>query len=383
MQPSPWPLVAALLVFPQTAGAQTLNCINPATMTPLEDCRISADGGVQRVLVVLQLLAADGQPIRNQTVQLVWPEGNFQSAATTDHLGMVKEVWVGNVGSDSILLSAAVNFDGGRVVRREVRIGPSTPTSVAYIVSVAPKGDHSAFAGKYLDGDIVVALAADGATCARTSVVFELMNGGTSDQPAARQAVVPALWSQLGNDTTRSGCSAHFRWLLSSAVGDQRLRTWVQRDSTFELPETGGPERYLRPHQVRATAHAQPAFLVGAAVIDSTVGIAVPKLVGLDFSLPRISNFVKRNVNGQLGGALDRVRLFAATEFGQDLGRTAYFGIEPLVFVFGPRIADLPIALAAGVRTGKGDNQWFVAGLMNAAQVAGALIEGFGLGGEG
>jgi hypothetical protein len=260
------------------------------------------------------------------------------------------------------------------VARRE----PPKPSAPAYIRSIAPTGDHSAFANRFLNDDIEVQIEADPATCNRTEVFFEYLSVGTGAAPAPTKSAVPALWSEL--DPGRFGCAAQLRWVLSPAVGEQTLRAWIKRDTAFVVPsDDAGAQRYLRPYVVHATAHAPPAFLAGAAVIDSADGGGVPKLVGLDLSFPTLADLLKhRGLQGP-GAFVDRTRIFVGTEFGGDLGKNVYLGFEPLVMLIGPRAADLPMALATGRRLGAGDNRWFVAGLINAGSIAGLVASGFGI----
>ena len=114
-------------------------------------------------------------------------------------------------------------------------------------------------------------------------------------------------------------------------------------------------------------------------MIDSANGGGVPKLVGLDLSFPTLADVLKHGRMQGLGAFVDRTRIFVGTEFGGQLGRNVYLGVEPLVMLIGPRAADLPVAVATGRRLGAGRNRWFVAGLVNAGSIAGLVASGFGI----
>jgi hypothetical protein len=105
----------------------------------------------------------------------------------------------------------------------------------------------------------------------------------------------------------------------------------------------------------------------------------VPTLVGLDMS-PAIAQFLEHQGFETGGRLVDRVRIFAGTEFGGDLGRTVYLGLEPAVLFVGPRGADLPVALAVGRRVGRGENRWFGAGLVDAKEIVQLVAQGLGIG---
>lgn len=370
--------LSALVLISTPAAAQTLVCVQPPSLTPKESaCRTTAAPGTDTVMFVLQLRGADGKPLGTTPVQLSATDGTVRGQFTTDAQGYIHPVWEGPV-SDRPVLITAVATHSGQTITRIYEIALRQPPAPAYISRVSPHSRHSAFAGKYLDDDIEVALRADPNTCVKSNVIVEYLSVGTAAAPEPKRVEVPALWSEIDDDEFR--CAAQFRWVLSPAVGEQELRVWVKRDSTFVLPtDTVGAHRYLRPHVVHAIAHAPPAFLLGAAITESTDSGAVPKLVGIDFPLPTIADWLKHEASLEpLGLLVDRLRFFAGTEFNGDFGQNVYIGIEPVVLLIGPEAADLPVSFALGLRTGKGKDEWFGSGLINAAQVVEVVQKGLG-----
>jgi hypothetical protein len=170
------------------------------------------------------------------------------------------------------------------------------------------------------------------------------------------------------------------------------MRTWIKRDTAFTPPQDdAGVQRYLRPHDVRAIAHAQPAFLAGAAVIEAgDTGVpgdtattpdipALATVVGIDVSFPTVAELFKHGGLQGMGELVDRTRFFLGTDFGKRPGRHVYLGVEPLVLLIGPRAADVPISFAAGRRMGKGQDRWFGAGFVNASSLAEFVLSGIGI----
>jgi hypothetical protein len=213
-------------------------------------------------------------------------------------------------------------------------------------------------------------------------VVFEYLSVGAGGTPEPKKYESQALWSEL--DPNRFGCAARLRWALSSSAGKQTLRAYVRRDSTFAVGnDSADAQRYLRPFDVRAIAHALPSFLAGAAVIeagdtgDSTKSVS--PLIGFNLSLPSLADAFKHNGLQGPGELVDRTRLFIGTDFGANAGRNVYLGVEPLVLLLGPRTADLPVSLAAGRRVGEGRNRWFGAGFVNASTLAATVLKGLGI----
>jgi len=377
-------LISLLLLAPSPARTQMIRCVQPPSATPTEAaCRIAVEAGEREMILVLQLLSRDNKPAPAGTwVRLITLEGTgtIPDSAITEEDGLVHFTWRGIVRDQPNTIVATTTIDK-RLTRREIRITRKEPGTPAAIDRVAPTGGHSAFAGKYLADDVEVLIETDPTTCIRTNVVFEYLSVGTAAAPEPKRIEVPALWSETDPGTFR--CTAQLRWVLSPAVGKQELRTWIKRDSTFVLPtDAAGAHKYLKPHVIHAVAHAQPAFLAGAAVVDSTEGVSVPQLVGLSLSFPSFAEYLKHRKFEEGGWIVDRLRIFAATEFKADLGRTVYLGFEPIVLLVGPRAADLPVAVAAGRRMGKGENRWFAAGLVNAGQLAGLVAQALGFGGS-
>lgn len=370
--------VAACLLATERAGAQTIYCIDPPSATPSEAaCRIAVDAATRELRLVLQLRAPNEVPIPNQQITFEATSGRILDAERTDNRGYTHVTWSGPVTPEPVVITASTSING-ETTRRQIRVARREPPAPAYITSIAPTGNHSAFANRFLNDDIEVQIETDPATCNRTEVIFEYLSVGTGAAPAPTRHAVPALWSEL--DPGRFGCAAQMRWVLSPAVGEQTLRAWIKRDSTFVPPEgDAGAQRYLRPYVVHAMAHAPPAFLAGAAVIDSADAGGVPKLVGLDLSFPTLADLLKHGGLQGPGAFVDRTRIFVGTEFGGQLGKNVYLGVEPLVLLIGPRAADLPVTLATGRRLGAGDNRWFVAGLINAGSIAGLVASGFGI----
>lgn len=375
-------LCAATAIFAVAAPAagQVIHCVDPPSATPAEAaCRIPVDTLPREVRLTLQLRDVDDDPMPYRTVDFVATSGVIRNDALTDARGFVTVTWRGAVPQEGVTITASAAL-GRETTRRQIRLTRKEPANSdsPYIRNVSPTGDHSAFASRYLSDDIEVEVQAGPATCNRTKVVFEYLSAGSGDKPGPIQATAPALWSEL--DPGRFGCAAQMRWILSSAVGNQELRTWIQRDSSFVVPiDEAGAQRYLRPYVVHAVAHAPPAFLAGAAVIDSANGGGVPKLVGLDLSFPTLADLLKHGGLQGPGAFVDRTRIFVATEFNGQLGKNVYLGMEPLVMLIGPRAADLPVAVAAGRRLGAGRNRWFLAGLVNAGSIAGLVASGFGI----
>lgn len=372
---------AASLVLLGRADAQTIHCIDPPSAAPSPGaCRIAVDSLTRELRIVLQLRAANETPIPNHLIRFEATTGEMRDTARTDPSGYANVTWRGYIPSEPVVIAASASLDGV-TTRRQIHLArrvPPTPPAPPYITSVAPTGDHSAFASRYLSDDIEVQIRADPVTCNRTEVMFEYLSIGTAATPAPTRHPVPALWSEL--DPGRFGCAAQLRWILSPAVGAQTLRVWIKRDTAFVVPaDDAGAQRYLRPYVVQAVAHAPPAFLAGAAVIDSADAGGIPKLVGLDLSFPTLADLLKHGGLQGPGEFVDRTRIFVGTEFGGQLGRNVYLGVEPLVMLIGPRAADLPVAVATGRRLGAGRNRWFLAGLVNAGSIAGLVASGFGI----
>lgn len=375
------PMAMLWLLLAGRAQAQTIHCIDPPVASPSEAaCRVFVDSTTRELRLVLQLRAPNDTPIPNRLITFEATSGNMRNSETTDRRGYAEVTWSGPVPPEPIIITASASIDG-ETTRRQIRVArrePPKPSAPAYITSIAPTGDHSAFANRFLNDDIEVQIEADPATCNRTEVIYEYLSVGTGATPAPTRHPVPALWSEL--DPGRFGCAAQMRWVLSPAVGEQTLRAWIKRDTSFVVPsDQAGAQRYLRPYVVHATAHAPPAFLAGAAVIDSANGGGVPKLVGLDLSFPTLADLLKHGGLQGPGAFVDRTRIFVGTEFGGDLGKNVYLGLEPLVMLIGPRAADLPVTVATGRRLGVGDNRWFLAGLINAGSIAGLVAQGFGI----
>jgi hypothetical protein len=328
------------------------------------------------MLFVLQILSADSTPMDGVLVRLERSQGTIPRSVVSDERGMFYVPWEGFVGEEPVLITADAAGPGWST-RRQIRIARPTPVIAPYITSVAPGGGHSAFAGRYLNDDIEVQIQADATRCLRTTVVVEYLNVGSAATPEPKRHEIPALWSQL--DEGRFGCAAQMKWVLSTAVGEQTLRTWIKRDTTFVVPD--GPEgvqQYGRPYVVRAVAHALPALLVGAALVDSTKGSSVPRIVGVDLSFPTLADLLKHNGAEGAGRFVDNVRIFAGTNFDTQIGQNVYLGIEPVVLLIGPRAADLPVAVATGRRLGRGNDEWFAAGLVNAGSFVQWVAQGLG-----
>lgn len=368
-------LGAALLAAAGSASGQSLECIDPPAASGSEAaCEVAADTVAGEYRVTLRLRAANAAPIANRLVTFTGTGGTLPDTARTDAEGYVGVTWRGAARAP-VLITATAAIDSA-TVRRQIRIAVRESRPPPYIAKLSPRGYHSAFAGRFLTDDIEVEIHAEPETCNRTRVIFEYLSAGTSSAPAPVRFTTRGLWSEL--DPGRFGCAAQLRWALSPAVGEQTLRAWIARDSSFVVPpDDAGAQRYLRPHVVHAVAHAPPAFLAGAAVIDSAG--AVPKLVGVDLSFPTVADRLKHWELEPLGDLVDRTRIFLGTEFGGEVGKTLYVGVEPLVLMVGPRAADVPVALAVGRRMGPGTNRWFLAGLVNAGGLAGIVATGLGI----
>jgi hypothetical protein len=372
--------LAFALVAASPANGQIIHCIDPPVVTPTESaCRIAVEAGTRELLLVLQLRGDDDKPMRGVTLGFEATSGLVPNSAMTDPGGYVSVKWRGPVQDDPVIVTATAS-PSGLGTRRQVRISRREPPGPPpFITKVAPDGYHSAFAGKYLNSDIEVEIEADAVRCIRTTVFVEYLSVGTGGTPEPKRVEVPALWSEKDNNTF--GCTAQLKWVLSPAVGNQELRTWIKRDSSFVLPpDQAGAQRYLRPHVVHAVAHAQPAFLAGAALVDSTKGSSVPRIIGVDLSFPTVADFLKHHGPNGAGEFVDHVRIFVGTNFNTspEIRQNVYLGIEPVVLLIGPRAADLPVALAAGRRLGEGDNSWFFAALINAGQVFQIVAKGLG-----
>lgn len=367
------------------ARGQFIHCIDPPSTAPSEAaCRIEVDTATRELRLQLQLRAEDDTPIVGQVVTFDASHGVLRNRATTGARGYVDVLWQGSIQAEPVVITARASLNGVTTTRqiRVSRRTPATPAPPAFIKSMSPAGDHSAFAGRFLSDDIEAEIEATPAACNRTIVVFEFLSVGAGGTPEPKKYESPALWSEL--DRNRFGCAARLRWALSSSAGKQTLRAWIKRDSTFAVAnDSAYAQRYLRPFDVRAIAHALPSFLAGAAVIeagdtgDSTKSVA--PLIGFNLSLPSLADALKHNGLQGPGELVDRTRLFIGTDFGTNPGRNVYLGVEPLVLLLGPRAADIPVGFAAGRRVGEGRNRWFGAGFVNASTLATTVLKGLGI----
>ena len=378
----PMACVTALALSSVPAHAQLIHCVDPPSVTPSEAaCRIEVDPATRELRLQLQLRAPDDTPIVRQVVTFSSTHGVLSNAETTDARGYVAAIWQGSIQVEPVVITARASLNGVTTTR-QIRVSRRTPAPLAFIKRMSPAGDHSAFAGRFLSDDIEAEIEATPGACNRTIVVFEYLSVGAGGTPEPKKYESPGLWSEL--DRNRFGCAARLRWALSGAAGKQTLRAWIKRDSTFAAPnDSAGAQRYLRPFDVRAMAHALPSFLAGAAVIeagetgDSTKSIA--PLVGFNLSLPSLADALKHNGLQGPGDFVDRTRLFIGTDFGARPGRNVYLGVEPLILLLGPRAADIPVGFAAGRRVGEGRDRWFGAGFVNASTLATTVLKGLGV----
>jgi hypothetical protein len=373
-------LLSAAAAVP--ADGQLIHCIDPPSTAPSEAaCRIEVDPATRELRLQLQLRAPDDTPIVGQVVNFTASHGVLRDRETTRARGYVDVLWQGSIQAEPVVITARASLNGVTTTR-QIRVSRRTPAPPAFIKRMSPSGDHSAFAGRFLSDDIEAELEATPVTCNRTVVVFEYLSVGAGGTPEPKKYESPALWSEL--DRNRFGCAARLRWALSGSAGKQTLRAWVRRDSTFAaVNDSADAQRYLRPFDVRAIAHALPSFLAGAAVIeagatgDSTKSVA--PLIGFNFSLPSLADALKHNGLQGPGELVDRTRLFIGTDFGTNPGRNVYLGVEPLVLLLGPRAADIPVGFAAGRRVGEGRDRWFGAGFVNASTLATTVLKGLGI----
>jgi len=372
----PMACVTALALSSVPAHAQLIHCVDPPSVTPSEAaCRIEVDPATRELRLQLHT------PIVGQVVTFSSTHGVLSNAETTDARGYVAAIWQGSIQVEPVVITARASLNGVTTTR-QIRVSRRTPAPLAFIKRMSPAGDHSAFAGRFLSDDIEAEIEATPGACNRTIVVFEYLSVGAGGTPEPKKYESPGLWSEL--DRNRFGCAARLRWALSGAAGKQTLRAWIKRDSTFAAPnDSAGAQRYLRPFDVRAMAHALPSFLAGAAVIeagetgDSTKSIA--PLVGFNLSLPSLADALKHNGLQGPGDFVDRTRLFIGTDFGARPGRNVYLGVEPLILLLGPRAADIPVGFAAGRRVGEGRDRWFGAGFVNASTLATTVLKGLGV----
>ncbi|HEU0013093.1 MAG TPA: hypothetical protein VFQ45_05390 [Longimicrobium sp.] len=374
--------LAFALVLAAPAHGQSIQCVDPPVAAPAETaCRVQTDPGAQRLRLVLQLRTADGKPLPPTLVSFETSNGDVIQSGISDVGGYITAPWSGVVADEPITVTATATHDG-TIMRRQIRIARRAPATAAvpYIEDVAPSRGHSSYAGKYLTDPVEVQIEADAATCQKTQVVVEYLSIANAATPQPQRWEVPALWSEL--DPGRFECAAQFKWLLSSAVGEQELRVWIKRDSTFVLPtDPAGAQRYLRPHVVHAVAHPQPSLLVGAALVEGSDTTELPRIVGLDLSFPNVADLLKQRGAIGAGKFIDHVRVMVGTNFSTDdkIGRQVYLGIEPVVLMIGPRIADLPVALSAGRRFGQGKDRWFAAGFINGSAVLTIAAKALGI----
>jgi hypothetical protein len=361
---------------------QLIHCIDPPSTALTEAaCRIEVDPATRELRLLLQLRAANDTPIIGQPVTFSATHGVLRDADTTRARGYVDVLWQGSIQAEPVVITARASLNGVTTTR-QIRVSRRTPVPLAFIKRMSPAGDHSAFAGRFLSDDIEAELEATPAACNRTVVVFEYLSVGAGGTPEPKKYESPGLWSEL--DRNRFGCAARLRWALSGAAGKQTLRAWIKRDSTFAAPnDSADAQRYLRPFDVQAVAHALPSFLAGAAVIeagatgDSTKSIA--PLVGFDLSLPSLADALKHAGMQGPGELVDHTRLFIGTDFGARPGRNVYLGVEPLILLLGARAADIPVGFAAGRRVGEGKDRWFGAGFVNASTLATTVLKGLGV----
>ena len=377
----------AILMSFVTAGraqAQTIHCVDPPSATPTEAaCRLAIDTLARELRLTLQLRAANEAPIPNKPVSFVATSGIVRDADTTDASGYVEVTWRGAVPQEPVVITASATFDG-LTTRRQIRLARREPVTrdPAYITSVAPTGGHSAYTNKYLTDPIEVQIAADPVTCNRTQVTVEYLSAGSATAPQPARVDVPALWSEL--DPGRFGCAAQFKWLLSSAVGEQELRAWIKRDTAFVPPvDVAGAQQYLRPRVVHAVAHPLPALVIGAAVVEGrSDSTHLPRVVGVDLSFPNLADILKHNGAEGMGKFVDHLRVFVGTNVGsstRDIGQHVYLGVEPVVLLIGPRIADLPVGFAVGRRVGQGRDRWFGTGFINAPAAFSFVAKALGI----
>lgn len=376
--------VVAAFVAVSNTQAQAIHCIDPpSTASSTAACRIPVDSATRDVRVTVQLRNANETPIANRLIRFEATSGLMRDTVRTDTAGYAAVTWTGPAPPEPVVITATAFLDGV-TARRQIQLArrqPPTPAPPAYIDNVAPVGGHSSYAKKYLTDPIEVQIVADPVTCNKTTVVVEYLSAGSETNPKRVVDEIPALFAQL--DPGRFGCAAQFKWHLSGAVGEQEMRVWIKRDSSFVPPENpDGPQRYLRPRVVHAVAHPFPAFMIGAALVGGSDSTAVPRVVGVDLSFPNVADFMKHNVSQGAGKFVDHVRLFVGTNFStddDDIGDQVYLGIEPVVLLVGPRIADLPVAFSVGWRVGEGDDTWFAAGLINAASAIQTVLKALGI----
>jgi hypothetical protein len=376
------PVIITLLAAAPARG-QMIHCIDPPAAVPAEAaCQITVNPTAPEQRIVLQMRASNGTPMPFKPVNFEATSGLIRIADTTDASGYVEVTWNGSIQQEPVIVTATAIHDG-MTTRRQIRLARREPQGrPAFITTVAPRGEHSSHASKYLTDPIEVQIEADATTCLRTFVALEYLTIAKQDAPQPhRPPAVPALWTEL--DRGRFGCAAKLRWLLSSAVGEQEMRVWIQRDTSFIPPlDSAGVQRYLRPYVIEAVAHPPPAFMVGAALVESdNDSTDLARLVGFDISFPNLADFLKHKGANGAGRFVDHVRLFVGTNFSTSsdhLGQHVYVGVQPAVLLIGPRIADLPVTLSVGGRWGAGEDTWFAAGLINAPQFLSSVAKALG-----
>lgn len=380
--PGTWYSLALIWMIASPVSGQMIHCINPPSAAPAESaCRITVDPVSAEQHLVLQLRAPNGTPIPDRMVTFEATSGLIKNADTTNTSGYVEVNWIGSVENEPVTITASSSHNG-MTMRRQIRLARrEPPADPPYIENLAPTGGHSSYAKKYLTDPIEVQIEADPVTCNKTVVVVEYLSAGSETNPKRVTEEIPALFTQL--DPNRFECAAQFKWHLSGAVGEQEMRVWIKRDTLFVPPENpDGPQRYLRPRVVHAVAHPLPAFMIGAAIVDESDSTRVPRVVGVDLSFPNVADFLKHNVSQGAGKFVDHIRLFLGTNFStddEDIGDNVYVGIEPVVLLVGPRIADLPVAFSVGRRMGEDDDLWFAAALINAASAVQTVLKALGI----
>lgn len=221
--------LAALVITAAPARGQMLHCIDPPSAAPSEAaCRIAVDPLTGELRLVLQLRAANDAPLPNWPVSFVASSGQVRDADTTDATGYVGVTWRGAVTQDPVVITATASRDG-LTTRRQIRLARREPLAPAYITRVAPTGDHSAFAGRFLNDDIEVQIQADPAVCNRTKVVFEYLSVGTGAAPEQRSILLLLYgvnWTRIALAVPRSygGCSHRLRGSRRCARGSNVIR---------------------------------------------------------------------------------------------------------------------------------------------------------------
>ncbi len=134
------------------ARGQLIHCIDPPTTAPSEAaCRIEVDPATRELRLQLQLRAEDDTPIVGQVVTFDASHGVLRNRATTRARGYVDVLWQGSIQAEPVVITARASLNGVTTTR-QIRVSRRTPsTPAAFIKTMSPAGDHSAFAGEPCD----------------------------------------------------------------------------------------------------------------------------------------------------------------------------------------------------------------------------------------